>query len=61
MAKHDTYDAEQMDRIRRVGKEMQSVAPITSRSLPSIDSKMNHGPVTGGEIKVDRKKIKTNK
>ena len=56
----DTYDAEQMDRIRRIGKEMRSAAPITTRKLPSIDSKMNHGPVKGGTINVDRKKIKTN-
>ena len=56
----DTYDAEQMDRIRRVGKEMRSVAPITTRKLPKIDSKLNHGPVQGGETKVDRKNIKTN-
>ena len=47
---YDTYDAEQMDRIRRVGKDMTKAAPITSRKLPSIDSKMNHGPVKGGAV-----------
>lgn len=60
MAKYQTYDAEQLDRIRRVGSDMTKAAPITSRSLPSIDSKMNQGPVKGGNTSVDRKKIKTN-
>jgi hypothetical protein len=51
----DTYGAEQMDRIRRVGKEMRSAAPITSRKLPKIDSKLNQGPVKGGPVSEKKK------
>lgn len=52
----DTYDAEQMDRIRRVGDDMRKAAPITNRKLPKIDSHMNHGPVKGGTPKGSDKK-----
>ena len=60
MANHDTYDAEQLDRLRRIGDDMRKAAPVTTRKLPKIDSKHNCGPVKGGPVSVDRKKIKTN-
>ncbi len=60
MTKHDTYDAEQVDRIRRIGSDMTKAGPITTRKLPNIDSKHNCGPVKGGPVTVNRSKIKTN-
>lgn len=55
MSKHDTYDAEQLDRLRRVGDDMRKAAPVTTRSLPKIDSKHNCGPVKGGMISSKKK------
>jgi hypothetical protein len=56
MAARATYDAEQLDRIRRIGSDMTKAGPITSRSLPKIDSKHNCGPVKGGATTMSKSK-----
>jgi hypothetical protein len=51
---YNTYDAEQQDRIRRVGKEMRAAAPITNRTVSAPgESKMckqiKGGPTGSGK------------